>query len=186
MTFQPQLRSITTALSLTALLALAPAHAAQVSKADYKAGKDQISATYKADKQACATLAGNAKDVCQEEAKAKEKNALAALEFAHTGKAADERKMLKTKVDTAYDVAKERCDDLAGNAKDVCVQEAKTAHDKGLAELKLVKDVAAASKDATEASREADLKLANEKCDVLAGDAKTSCQNAAKARYGKS
>ena len=186
MTFQPRVSSIAAALSLSALLALAPAHAAQVNKAEYKAGKDKIAATYKADKKACAPLSANAKDVCQEEAKAKQKNELAALEFAYTGKPADERKLLKVKVDTAYDVAKEKCDDQTGNAKDVCVQEAKTSHDKGLAELKLVKDVAAAGKDVTEANREANLKLANEKCDAMAGDAKTSCQSAAKARFGKS
>jgi hypothetical protein len=186
MTFQFNASSITAALSLSALLALAPAHAAQVNKAEYKAGKDKIAATYKADKAACQPMTANAKDVCEEEAEAKEKNAKAALEYAYTGKAADEKKMLKVKVDTAYDVAKEKCDDATGNAKDVCVQEAKTAHNKGLAELKLVKEVAAAGKDATEANREADLKLANEKCDALSGDAKNNCQSAAKARFGKS
>ncbi len=186
MTFKLNAASLAATLSLSALLALAPAHAAQVSKADYKASKDKIAATYKAEKAACKPLTANAKDVCQEEAKAKEKNELAALEYAYTGKAADEKKMLSVKVDTAYAVAKEKCDDQTGNAKDVCVQEAKTTHDKGLAELKLVKKVAAAGKDATEANREADLKLANEKCDALSGDAKNACQSAAKARFGKS
>jgi hypothetical protein len=51
--------------------------------------------------------------------------------------------------------------------------------------MKLVKDVDAASKDATATSREADLKLAEEKCDALAGDAKSTCQSAAQARFGK-
>ena len=185
MTFHRKLTAIAATLSLSALLALAPAHAAQVSKADYKAGKNKISATYQVDKQACATLTANAKDVCHEEAKAKQKNDLAALEYAYTGKPADEKKLLKVKVDTAYDVAKEKCDDQSGNAKDVCVQQAKTNRDKGLAELKLVKEVAAAGKDATEATREADLKLANEKCDAMSGDAKNSCQAAATARFGK-
>ena len=31
------------------------------------------------------------------------------------------------KADAEYDVAKERCDDLAGNAKDVCQKDAKAA-----------------------------------------------------------
>jgi len=111
---------------------------------------------------------------------------MAALEFGHTGKAADEQKMRAVQVDTAYDVAKEKCDDQAGNAKDVCVQAAKTTHTKGQAELKLVKEVAAADRDATEASRAADRKLANQKCDAMSGDAKSSCQSAANARFGKS
>lgn len=186
MNFNLQASTVAAGLSLAALLAWAPAHAAQIGMADYQAGKTKIAADFKADKLACQALTANARDVCHEEAKAKDKNALAALEFGHTGKASDEKKMLTVQVDSAYAVAKEKCDDQAGNAKDVCRQEAKTTHTKGLAELKLVKDVAAAGHDATEAGREADLKLANEKCDALTGDAKSSCQGAAKARFGKS
>ncbi len=181
-----QASTLAAALSLTALLAWAPAQAAQIGAADYKAGKAKIATDYKAEKLACQTLLANARDVCHEEAKAKEKNALASLEFGHTGKAADEKKMLGMQVDSAYAVAKEKCDDQAGHAKDVCRQEAKTAHTKGQAELKLVKEVAAAGQDASQAGRDADLKLANEKCDALSGDAKSSCQSAAKARFGKS
>lgn len=173
------------AVSLSALLACAPAHAAPISKTDYDAGKAKISTDFQTDKQACQAMSGNAKDVCQEEAKAKEKNARAALEYGHTGKASDQKKMLTVQADTAYDVAKEKCDDQTGNAKDVCVQQAKTVHTKAIAELKLVRAVADAGKDATEAQREADLKLANEKCDALTGDAKSSCESAAKARFSK-
>jgi hypothetical protein len=35
------------------------------------------------------------------------------------------------KVDADYAVAKEKCDDFSGNAKDVCVKEAKAAQVKG-------------------------------------------------------
>ncbi|MDH4392545.1 MAG: hypothetical protein QE285_14120 [Aquabacterium sp.] len=185
MTFTLQASSLTAALSLSALLAFAPAHAAQIGVADYKAGKDKIAADFKADKLACATMTANAQDVCQEEAKAKHKNALAVLEYGHTGKAADARKMRMVQVDTSYDVAKEKCDDLAGNAKDVCVQQAKTDRTKGAAEAKLVKEVVQSGQDATDSARAADLKLANEKCDALTGDAKSTCQSAAQARFGK-
>lgn len=178
--------SLAAALSLSALLAAAPAQAAQVNKAEYKAGKDKIEVDYKADKAACKPLTSNAQDVCQAEAKAKEKNARAALEVAYTGKAADEQKLLKVKADTTYDVAKEKCDDQTGNAKDVCVQEAKTIHTKALADLKMVKEVKSAGKDAMEDKRDADMKLAREKCDSMSGDAKTSCLDAAKVRLGKS
>ena len=185
MNFKLNTSAFAAAMSLSAVLACAPVHAAQVNKAEYNAGKTKISADYKADKDTCDTMSGNAKDVCQEEAKAKEKNARAALEYAYTGKASDQKKMLTVQADTAYDVAKEKCDEQAGNAKDVCVQQAKTVHTKAIAELKLVKAVADAGKDVTDAKRDADLKLANEKCDALAGDAKSSCQSAAQSRYGK-
>jgi hypothetical protein len=48
---------------VVALLVLPVAHAANMTKADYKAAKTRVSADYKADKAACASLAGNAKDI---------------------------------------------------------------------------------------------------------------------------
>jgi hypothetical protein len=44
---------------------------------------------------------------------------------------------------------------------------------------------AAARKDANEEKREAELKVAMEKCDAMAGNAKDSCVTTAKARYAK-
>ncbi|MNC96470.1 hypothetical protein D3C83_138490 [compost metagenome] len=44
---------------------------------------------------------------------------------------------------------------------------------------------AAARKDAAADKRDADYAVAKEKCDAFAGDAKSSCMNDAKARYGK-
>ena len=98
------------------LLAFSAAEAANLSKDDYKAAKSTIKATYKTDKAACAPMKGNAKDICVEEAKAKEKVALAENEFSYTGKPADETRIRVARAETAYAVAKEKCDDLAGNA----------------------------------------------------------------------
>jgi hypothetical protein len=78
------------------------------------------------------------------------------------------------------------CDDKGGNAKDVCVTEAKAAHTKALADAKLDKKVGEARKDASADKRDADYKVATEKCDSLAGDAKAACVSAAKAKFGKS
>jgi hypothetical protein len=44
----------------------------------------------------------------------------------------------------------------------------------------------AARKDAAEDKRDADYAVAKEKCDVLAGDAKSRCISDAKARFGRS
>ena len=87
--------------------------------------------------------------------------------------------------ETTYAVAKERCDDKAGNAKDVCVQEAKAAETKALADAKLGKVVGAARTDAAQDKRDADYKVQLEKCDALAGDAKTGCVATAKSTFGK-
>ena len=47
------------------------------------------------------------------------------------------------------------------------------------------KKVGEARKDAAEDKRDADYKLATEKCDSLAGDAKAACMSAAKAKFNK-
>jgi hypothetical protein len=173
-------------LLAAALFAITAVQAETMSKAGYKADKERISAEAKADKTACNSLAGNAKDICVEEAKAKDKVALAELEYAYTGKVGDGNKVLVVKADTAYAVAKERCDDLAGNPKDVCVKEAKAVQVKALADAKLGQDIGAARKDAAADKLDADYKVALEKCGALAGDAKTRCVDSAKLSFGKS
>lgn len=172
--------------ALCASFAASSTFAAQMDKASYDAQKKQIEATYKQDKAACGTYSGNANDVCEEQAKAKEKVARAELEANYSGKPDDWAKVETVKADTSYDVAKEMCDDKAGNAKDVCVQEAKAAHTKALADAKTEKKVGEATRDAANDKRDADYKVAVERCDSLAGDAKDACVKSAKARYGKS
>ena len=174
-----------TTLALAALLAAGSTWAATTSKADYNAGKDHISADYKADRAACDSYSGNAKDICVERAKGKESVARAELEANHSGKPADFSKVEVVRADANYAVAKEMCDDKAGNAKDVCVAEAKAAHTKALADAKLGKKVGEARQDAAQDKRDADYQVAAQKCDALAGDAKSACVSDAKLRFNK-
>ena len=177
--------TLKTSIVFAALLALPLAQAATMSKPDYKAAKTRIGADYKADKAACASFSANAKDVCIEQAKAKEKVSRAELEYGYTAKPADQTKILVAKAETIYSVAKEKCDDKAGNDKDVCVQEAKSVEVKALADAKMGKQIGEAKTDASDAKRDADYKVAAEKCDALTGDAKGACIVSAKARFGK-
>jgi len=173
-------------LAVAALLSLSAVQAATLSKADYKAGKTRISADYKADKAACAAMNANAKDICVQEAKAKESVARAELEYSYSGKAGDQTKVLEAKAKSAYAVAKEKCDDRAGNAKNVCLKEAKAVEVKALADIKLGKKIGEAKKEASDDKMDANYQVAVEKCDALAGNAKTNCVVAAKAKFGKS
>ena len=177
--------TLKTSMIFAALLALPLAQAATMSKPDYKAAKSRISADYKADKAACGSFSANAKDVCIEQAKAKEKVARAELEYGYVAKPANWTKVQVAKAETTYAVAKEKCDDKAGNDKDVCVKEAKAIEIKALADAKMDKKIGAAVTDAGDAKRDADYKVAAEKCDALAGDAKGACIVSAKARFGK-
>ncbi len=186
----------------------AAATAGTMSKSEYKSAKEDIQAEYKSSKAGCHSFSGNAKDICQVEAKGKENVAMAELaEKNRPGPKAhfDVRMAI---ADAGYAAAKEKCDDLAGNAQDVCVKEAKAAHTSAKADAETQRTTAAANKTASDKSakargeenkeifdarqdaaadkRNADYKVAVEKCDALAGTTKEVCMGDAKARYGKS
>ena len=171
------------------------AGAAPIAKDAFNAEKDRIEATYKKDKEACGSLSGNAKDVCVEQAKAKEKIAKADNEAAYKDTEAARIDARIARAEANYEVAKEKCDDLKGNDKDVCVKEAKAAETKAKADARVAKasadpDRTAAAKqavrqDAAEDKRDAEYKVAVEKCDALAGTAKDNCVRDAKTRFGK-
>lgn len=169
-----------------ALLLSGAAHSAVTSKAEYSAARSQADGAYKAEADGCKALKGNAKDICKLEAKGHLSVAKAEAEYAYSGKASDMQKLGKAKAEAAYDIERERCDDLSGNGKDVCVKTAKATRAKALANLQMNKEVASARNDATDVRRDADYKVAAEKCEVLAGDAKAACINTAKAKFGKS
>ncbi|WP_367849336.1 hypothetical protein [Rhodoferax sp. WC2427] len=173
-------------LLAASLLVLSSAYAENLTKDEYAAGKTRISADYKTDKAACGSLAKNAKDVCMEEAKAKEKVATAELKYAFSGKPADHTKAMEVKAETDYAVAKEKCDDKAGNDKSVCVKEAKAIEVKALTDARTSEKIGEVKKDAAEDKRDADYKVAAQKCDAMAGAARDSCIAAAKAKFGKS
>jgi len=174
------------AAALAALLALPLAQAVNMSRDDYAAAKTRITAEYKIDATHCAGLAGNAKDVCGEEAKGTEKTALADLEYNYTGKPQDRNHAQVVRADTAFAIAKEKCALKAGNDNDVCLQEARAVQTKSMADIKLGKQVDAARMDNASDKRDADYKVAMDKCDAVAGDAKANCVAAAKLRFDKS
>ena len=185
-----------TLLAGAGLMLAGHASAATMSRDAYSAEKQKIEAAYKADKAACKDLNGNAKDVCVEEAKAKEKIAKAENEAAYKGTEKAQYDARVARAEANYAVAKEKCDDRTGNDKDVCIKEAKAAQTKAKADAKVahVSNDAThtasakrtdARKDAMEDKRDADYKVAVEKCDAMSGAAKSTCVQQAKARYGK-
>lgn len=176
-------RSIVPRLLCLALATVAGAASANLTKPVYSTAKDEVKAMFKTERDSCGSLSGNAKDVCVERAKGQEKVALANLEYQYTGKEKDRNDYLESRYEAAYKVAKEMCDDKAGNTKDVCVAEAKARHDKAKADLKANKAVISAESDAVETKLKADYKVASERCDALSGASKDSCQASAKARY---
>lgn len=196
------------AIALAVSLAFsAGAMAEGMSKADYKASKDNITTEYKSAKAACASLSGNANDVCVAEAKGKEKIAKADLEESYQPTLRTRYKARVARAEADYSVAKERCDDKAGTAKDICVEEAKAAKSTAEADAKAQMKISAANatasgksavarseanektaearKDAAASTLEAQYGVAKEKCDIYAGGAKDYCLEQAKKNFGK-
>ncbi|MBT2322585.1 hypothetical protein J7E62_09535 [Variovorax paradoxus] len=103
---------------------------------EHKVAKEKIEADYKTDKAKCDAMKDNAKDVCQKEAKGKENVAKAELEQQYKPSDSNSRKVAEEKVKATYDVAKEKCDDLKGDAKNACEKEAKAEEAKGKADIK--------------------------------------------------
>ncbi len=120
-------------------LTFGAAHA--MTKEEHKTSEQQIEATYKADKKACDAMKDNAKDVCEKEAKGKEKIAKAELEQAYKPSDRNMRKVEEVKADVAYDVAKEKCEDLKGDAQKSCEKDAKSTHEVAVKSAKTVKPV---------------------------------------------
>ena len=196
-------------LAVTIALALsAGAMAQNVTKTEYQAGKERISADYKAAKANCDSLAGNAKDICTAATKGRHKVALADLEASYKPTEKNYYALRVAKPEADYGVAKQKCDDLSGTPKEVCVKQAKaaqvTAEADATAHLKITAAEATANEESAAAQStandktidahqdakadkvDAEYAVAKEKCNTFAGSAKDSCLDQVKTRFGKS
>lgn len=170
--------------------------AESMTKEQYESLVTKIDTDYKIAKEICDSLAGNANDVCDAEAKGKLNVAKAELEYNHEPTVKTLYNARIAKADAEYSVATEKCDDKDGNVKDVCVKEAKAAKTQQTAaaeaQMKTSKADAVAiekssdaRKDAEKDMRDANYAVAKEKCDALASDSKDLCLKDAKVHYDR-
>lgn len=89
------------------------------------------------------------------------------------------------RIKSEYKAEKKACASLAGNPKDVCLQEAKAAHTAAKADARVKMETADLRADASAEKREAQYKVEKEKCEALAASAKNGCRTAAKAHFSK-
>lgn len=188
----------TVAISAVITLALGTGVVAEnMSKDEYKAARDRIETTYRADKRRCDSMSGNAKDICNAEAKGREKLAKAELEARHNPTPDLRYEALMVKAETDYETAKERCDDKTGNMKDVCLKEAEAAKTVAEADAKAELEISAnaggekaasesmeAYRDAADEKNEAEFQLAKQKCEDFEGQARKRCLENAKTQHG--
>ncbi|HEY3487741.1 MAG TPA: hypothetical protein VGL10_06715 [Gammaproteobacteria bacterium] len=191
----------TIAISAVITLALGTGVVAEnLSKDEYKAAKDRIEATYRADKRRCDSMSGNAQDICNAEAEGREKIDLADLDARNNPTPEMRYEALIVKAEADYKVASEKCDDKAGNAKEVCLKNAAAAETSAKADAKAqlkISDAEAADYEKSAAERrEAYVQAAKEKdsagyevqkqkCADYQGETEEQCVSDAKAQYGK-
>jgi len=168
-----------------------------MTKDNFTIARSNADAQYKLDKEACTSLSGNAKDICAAEAKGRDHAAKADAEAAYENTPKARQNARVAHAQATYDVSIEKCDDLAGNRKDVCVKEAKAELVTRKADARVDRvsadarqesgsKQAEARRDASADKRDAGYKVAIEKCDALAGPAKDACVGTAKVEFGKS
>ncbi|MBI1988120.1 MAG: hypothetical protein HYS65_00040 [Betaproteobacteria bacterium] len=177
-------------------MAATPVLSATMSKDAHKAALQRIDDAFKSDKEQCKPLKANSKDICIAEAKARRKIAKADQEANYLGTVKARTAARVARADAEYLVAKEKCDDLAGNGKDVCLKEAKAALVSAKADAKADRKVSKARRDADKVStearrdasedkRDAEYRVAVERCDAYSGNAKSRCVKDARLRFGK-
>jgi len=165
-------------------MACAVAANAAGDKTAYENAKASAKSTYEAASKQCDAMNGNAKDICVAEAKAARTKTEEEAEATYQGTPKARAHAREEIAEANYKVARERCDDRTGNDKDVCIKVAKAEMTKAKADAKASRTSVEAHRDAAKDKREADYKVAAEKCDALNGDAKSACVKDAKARYG--
>jgi hypothetical protein len=178
-----------------------------MTKPEYKDAKAKIEANYKAALVPCETLAGNPKKICTVEAKGNKKVAMANLDATNEPSSKHQQNASDAKAEATYDLAHQKCQEQAGNAKDVCIKEAKATLVASKADAKATMKTADANKDAsktmTKAANKANEKIGDarsdaasdktdalykveiEKCDAMTGAAKDNCQAQVKTRFSK-
>ena len=96
----------------------------------------------------------------------------------------DEYKAGKVKVEADYKTDKKACDAMKGNAKDVCIKEAKGKEKIAKADLEQSYEPSDKHmKKAAEAKADSEYAVAKEKCEDQKGNAESACKKDAKAAH---
>ncbi|NRR32994.1 BON domain-containing protein [Oxalobacteraceae bacterium] len=131
-------------------------------KVSYKQAVDKAESEYKSAKAQCDAQSGNAKDICQKQAKVTRAQAEHDAVASYKNDKKSVEKASKHVADAQYDLAKEKCDDMSGAAKDSCVSAAKSTR-------------TAAINDAKAGKHAADVAQTGENCDTMTGTEKAAC-----------
>jgi hypothetical protein len=101
--------------------------AESMTKAEYQTARKNIESDYKSAKVGCDPMRANVKDICIADVTGRESIALAELEAVYQPGPKTQNDVRIARAQAGYWLAKEKCDDKAGHARDVCLKEAEAA-----------------------------------------------------------
>jgi hypothetical protein len=110
-----------------------------LTKAAFEAGRKSIERQYDADRKACGRLKGQAKDVCQAQAKGRQEAETAKLEARYKPSPDKTQQAKEVTAQANFKVAKEKCETLKGDAKDKCIDLAKAAREAAVRQARVEK-----------------------------------------------
>lgn len=98
-----------------------------ISQTDFLREKAQVLVEYESSRRACDILFGNAVDICIAEATGAKNLANAKLDARYRPGSESSDRVRVAREDEVYGVASERCGELFGNTRDICLKEAAAA-----------------------------------------------------------
>jgi len=154
-------------------------------KPAYQQARDTAAAHYKNARARCDALAGNPKDVCVADARAEHVRAEeeARARYDDTLKSYTRARMRIASAN--YERDRTRCAGLAGNARDVCREQAKAVLVAAQADAKADQKTIEARNEAREDKLGAAYRVAMEKCGAFAGAEKDQCVTNARTAFNK-
>ncbi|RJG14559.1 BON domain-containing protein [Massilia cavernae] len=148
--------------------------------AAYRNMTQKAAADYKAATSTCASMSGNARKVCVEEAKVARARAEADAVAQYKDTKKDRTKARTSLADADYSLAKTKCADMSGAEKDSCKSTARSVHTAALADAKADRNMAVASTSRASPVTGTDTRdpakaAAVDKCAQVGGQPTTGC-----------
>jgi hyperosmotically inducible protein len=159
------------ATAVSASFAAAPTAALNHDPATYQNVTKKAAADYKTATTKCATMTGNAKAVCTEEAKAARAHAEADAIAQYNNTPAGRAKARTAVANADFSLAKAKCADMTGADKDNCINNATSVHTAAVADAKADRTAGVSSTATLDANKAA----AVDKCAQVAGQPNTGC-----------
>ncbi|HEU4851646.1 MAG TPA: BON domain-containing protein [Telluria sp.] len=150
---------------------------AGVAGASFAGDQGTVAADYKSAVAKCSSMKGSAKTICTEEARATRAHANATAAVEAKKSQADINKARIAAVEADYGLARARCAEMTGSAKDDCLATARKAHADTIADVRAGREWSAqvgASAAGATATGVRDTRAIS-KCEQLTGDPKAAC-----------